>query len=1290
MATSLYFHATNSGVANLPTDEQSSLTPDSNHADATSVNRSMDTSVGSSPTSLAITTTADQNAHNYYFGRFCTLPLKDITSITAQTWTYKFAASESNTSANFPCSGTNKSVRVVAYVWRPGTGKLGNIIDGTTAATVDESTAGTETYHVVTFSGSAVNSVLDGDVICFEVWFVITQASSTAYTDTFYYDGTTESAENATVTTPASLISTPQDLTFGYRASQSYTHKYKITQLVAIGKPCVALDGINGNIDCGNQATLWSKSLTKFSISLWIYCDEIGLSTRTLVQHGYSSNQSFLLHRDNGNGDIVHLRLRSAAGADTVGNVNVASATGVSMLKRWTHLVGTYDNSLGSGNILVYADKIKTGGTPGNFTEAINLSATLTIDGSVAGWQKGKVRDFRFWSNKALTQTEINNIYANNDLAPTPDYWLKMQEGTSNPVDTISGSLTGSLTGGATWSTGDLPFTFKYNIKQLVNQSYTHKYNIRQLATQTFSHIYKIRQLINKTFTHKYNIKQLVNQSYTHKYKIRQLVNQSYTHIYKIRQLINQTFTHKYNVKQLVNQTYTHIYNILVSFVTVNQTFTHIYNVKQLVNQSYTHKYKIRQLVSQTFTHKYKIRQLVNQTFTHKYKIRQLIAQTFTHKYNIRQLINNTFTHKFNIKQIVPERLCYYHPAYIYPNWWIGIPYNWTPFVTTANANPNTLIFLVLNVNSGPDTSVNTDYSDHGIPYLKSATNKNIKLLGYVSTFYGATSIITVKDHIQKWYDFYGEANIDGIMLDEMEDDTGDEAYYTEVTAYVKSISPRAIVVGNPGKNVAESYINTVDKLIVWENNGSLPSESTIQTNTFYPTYHRNKFLINAYNISQSSALDTTYLNTIKKYVMAVGYTDDVTPNPYDTVPSYFDDIVALIVVLGSYTHKYKIRQLASQTFTHKYKIRQLVNQTYTHIYNIFGAVFAVNRVFTHKYNVRQLSTQTYTHKYKIRQLVSNAFTHKYKIKQLVNNAFTHKYKIRQLASRTFTHKYNIIAVLIAVSQTFTHKYNIIQHVSQDYTHKYNIRKSVSRSFTHKYNIRKLVARTFTHKYNIKELVSQIFTHEYKIRQSISQLFTHKYNIIQFVSRVFTHKYNIRLLLDTTNTDTSLLITQWLQDSWTEDPYSTVDHYLIPPKSKVTFGRRFDLTSGSHSDVHIHVRSINENPDFVSTDDTIQDNEDVVNIYVEVRYIPEAPLFSSDSPAPPSRMMWHIRSYIDELIRSNPEQLSGMGIDTITHVQQIPDANTFPDIHGQSAIEQLYTIVFTVKIYYAFRVGRVS
>jgi hypothetical protein len=53
-----------------------------------------------------------------------------------------------------------------------------------------------------------------------------------------------------------------------------------------------------------------------------------------------------------------------------------------------------------------------------------------------------------------LTQAEIDAIRDNLPSAPIPNYWLKMEEGAGNPIDSISGTKVGTLVGGTNWSTG--------------------------------------------------------------------------------------------------------------------------------------------------------------------------------------------------------------------------------------------------------------------------------------------------------------------------------------------------------------------------------------------------------------------------------------------------------------------------------------------------------------------------------------------------------------------------------------------------------------------------------------------------------------------------------------------------------------------------------------------------------------------------------------------------------------------------------------------------------------------
>jgi fibronectin type 3 domain-containing protein len=210
----------------------------------------------------------------------------------------------------------------------------------------------------------------------------------------------------------------------------------------------ILFDGVDDLVNCTNDTTLWSQSLTKFSFSFWIYLTSINLTNRTLIQHGYPSNQSFLCHRDNGNGNVVWFRIRNSGGTDILAGL----AGSPSLLNRWAHITCVYDNSLGSANLKIYLDGV-LGGTTGNLTQSINLSAALTLNGAIAGYQAGQMKDFRWWTTRALTPTEINDVRANLPSAPTPSYWLKMNEGSGNPVDSISGTKIATLVGGASWST---------------------------------------------------------------------------------------------------------------------------------------------------------------------------------------------------------------------------------------------------------------------------------------------------------------------------------------------------------------------------------------------------------------------------------------------------------------------------------------------------------------------------------------------------------------------------------------------------------------------------------------------------------------------------------------------------------------------------------------------------------------------------------------------------------------------------------------------------------------------
>lgn len=215
MTTRLYFHEALSGLSNLPSTRNSNA-PGSfvDTIDSQTVNRSMDRNIGSSFTNKSITTLASTSNLEYYFTKFVSPPLT-AQSISSNTWTFNIVAYENNLNANFPVSGSNVANYLNVYLYRPGTGLVGNFINGNTNATWTEPTlTSTFTVQQVTFSGASQTAQL-GDVIIVEIVSSTTQSTATARAIAFGYDGTTvNTTAGATSTNNASFLETPQDLVF--------------------------------------------------------------------------------------------------------------------------------------------------------------------------------------------------------------------------------------------------------------------------------------------------------------------------------------------------------------------------------------------------------------------------------------------------------------------------------------------------------------------------------------------------------------------------------------------------------------------------------------------------------------------------------------------------------------------------------------------------------------------------------------------------------------------------------------------------------------------------------------------------------------------------------------------------------------------------------------------------------------------------------------------------------------------------------------------------------------------
>lgn len=205
---------------------------------------------------------------------------------------------------------------------------------------------------------------------------------------------------------------------------------------------------------------------------------------------------------------------------------------------------------------------------------------------------------------------------------------------------------------------------------------------------------------------------------------------------------------------------------------------------------------------------------------------------------------------------------------------------NWNPVIA---ANQYCNIDVIVNPYNGPSTSQNINYVT-GIARLKAAC---VGVYGYVYSTYGARPIADVKADVDKWASWYGP--LTGIFVDEAEyrAGQGDEPYYAELYAYIKSKGMR--VINNPGTGTNETYLNLADTTCIFESAATkgftFPSWGWI--------YPPSKFcyLSFAATIDQMrSAVNMAVRNNIQ-YV----YITNASSNYWSSIPPYFAEEAALL-----------------------------------------------------------------------------------------------------------------------------------------------------------------------------------------------------------------------------------------------------------------------------------------------------------------------------------------------------------------------------------------------------------
>lgn len=217
-------------------------------------------------------------------------------------------------------------------------------------------------------------------------------------------------------------------------------------------------------------------------------------------------------------------------------------------------------------------------------------------------------------------------------------------------------------------------------------------------------------------------------------------------------------------------------------------------------------------------------------------------------------------------------------PLYTYPT-----DPSWDAIVAAKTAHPTVPVVAIVNPASGPGTIADPQYVS-GISMLESA---GVTVIGYVSTDYTNRSITDVEMDLILWDTFYGDG-LAGIFFDEQSNDPADAPYYTDASTRAANHG-FTFTVGNPGTDTDPAFIGTVDTILIYESAG-LPPVDTL--GGWHDGYDRADFGVIPYAVP---AVDTAFVDGAELHVGWIYLTDDDLPNPWDSLPPYFDALLAAL-----------------------------------------------------------------------------------------------------------------------------------------------------------------------------------------------------------------------------------------------------------------------------------------------------------------------------------------------------------------------------------------------------------
>jgi hypothetical protein len=202
-------------------------------------------------------------------------------------------------------------------------------------------------------------------------------------------------------------------------------------------------------------------------------------------------------------------------------------------------------------------------------------------------------------------------------------------------------------------------------------------------------------------------------------------------------------------------------------------------------------------------------------------------------------------------------------------------PAGWSR-ATVGGDNPSVII---LNPASGPGTAPNPMVREA----VQDARAKGSTVVGYIGTNYAAEPIAQVEDSVREYRQWYG---VKGIFLDQTPTTgVGQIGYYQTLSGFIHHLSPGAPIWLNPGVYPDERYMSVGTVIMAFE--GSYQTYLASRIPKWARRYPADRFANTIFATPRPGLAKAIRLSRARN----AGYvyiTDDVTPDPYSALPTYW------------------------------------------------------------------------------------------------------------------------------------------------------------------------------------------------------------------------------------------------------------------------------------------------------------------------------------------------------------------------------------------------------------------